>query len=43
MLEFLIYLLAFTHGSSKQRVEWFMKGYNSGDITQGNTFDQLLK
>ena len=34
---------AFTHGSSKQRVEWFMKGYNSGDITQGNTFDQLLK
>lgn len=34
---------AFTHGSSKQRVEWFMKGYNSGDITQGNTFNQLLK
>ena len=34
---------AFTHGSSKQRVEWFMKGYNSGDIKQGNTFDQLLR
>lgn len=34
---------AFTHGSSKQRVEWFMKGYNSGDIRQGNTFDQLLR
>ena len=33
---------AFTHGSSKQRVEWFMKGYNSGDIRQGNTFNQLL-
>ena len=34
---------AFTHGSSRQRVEWFMKGYNSGDIKQGNTFDQLLR
>ena len=34
---------AFTHGSSKQRMEWFRKGYESGDIRQGNTFDQLLK
>lgn len=34
---------AFTHGSSQQRVEWFMKGYNTGDIRQGNTFDQLLR
>ena len=34
---------AFTHGSSQQRVEWFMKGYNSDDIRQGNTFDQLLR
>lgn len=33
----------FTHGSSKQRVEWFMKGYNTGDIRQGNTFDALLR
>lgn len=33
---------AFTHGSSKQRVEWFMKGYNTGDIKQGNTFETLL-
>ncbi len=34
---------AFTHGSSRQRVEWFTKGYETGDIRQGNTFDQLLK
>ncbi len=30
---------SFTHGTSAQRKEWFMKGYNTGDITQGNTFD----
>ena len=34
---------SFTHGTSAQRKEWFMKGYNTGDIRQGNTFDQLLK
>jgi predicted metalloprotease len=34
---------AFTHGSSQQRVEWFTKGYDTGDIRQGNTFEQLLK
>lgn len=33
----------FTHGSSAQRKEWFLKGYNTGDIRQGNTFDQLLR
>ena len=32
----------FTHGSSKQRIEWFLKGYETGDIKQGNTFDALL-
>lgn len=34
---------SFTHGSSAQREEWFMKGYNTGDIRQGDTFDALLK
>ncbi len=33
---------SFTHGSSEQREEWFMKGYNSGDIRQGDTFNALL-
>ncbi|WP_294229598.1 neutral zinc metallopeptidase [uncultured Chryseobacterium sp.] len=34
---------SFTHGSSAQRKEWFMKGYETGDIRQGDTFNQLLK
>ena len=34
---------AFTHGSSAQRKEWFLKGYNTGDIRQGDTFNALLK
>lgn len=29
---------AFTHGTSEQRKRWFTKGYNSGDIKQGDTF-----
>ena len=29
---------AFTHGSSKQRVAWFRRGFESGDIRQCNTF-----
>ncbi|MGA9213394.1 KPN_02809 family neutral zinc metallopeptidase [Kaistella sp.] len=33
----------FTHGSSEQRKEWFMKGYDTGDIRQGDTFNALLK
>ena len=33
---------SFTHGTSKQRKEWFMKGYNSGDISQGDTFKELM-
>lgn len=33
----------FTHGSSAQRKEWFIKGYNTGDIRQGDTFNALLR
>ena len=29
---------AFTHGTSAQRVYWFKKGYETGDINQGDTF-----
>jgi predicted metalloprotease len=29
----------FTHGTSQQRVEWFMKGLETGDPAQGNTFE----
>lgn len=29
---------SFTHGSSEQRVRWFMKGWRSGDLNQGDTF-----
>ena len=32
----------FTHGTSKQRMYWFKKGYNSGDLKQGDTFSALL-
>lgn len=32
---------SFKHGTSAQRKAWFMKGYNSGDINQGNTFAGL--
>ena len=29
---------SFTHGSSQQRIEWFAKGFKSGDMRQCNTF-----
>ncbi len=29
---------SFTHGTSAQRVEWFRRGFETGDIRQGNTF-----
>jgi predicted metalloprotease len=30
---------AFTHGTSAQRVYWFKKGYETGDLSQGDTFN----
>ena len=30
---------SFTHGSSQQRLRWFKKGYDTGDIRQGDTFN----
>ncbi|RYY70250.1 MAG: metalloprotease [Chitinophagaceae bacterium] len=30
---------AFTHGTSAQRVAWFKKGFETGDLSQGNTFN----
>lgn len=32
---------AFTHGTSAQRMKWFKKGYDTGDVNQGNTFAGL--
>ena len=32
---------SFTHGSSAQRMYWFKKGYDTGDIKQGDTFAKL--
>lgn len=32
----------FTHGTSKQRMDWFMRGFKTGDIKQGDTFSELL-
>jgi len=29
---------SFTHGTSEQRAYWFKKGFDTGDISQGNTF-----
>lgn len=31
---------SFTHGSSQQRMDWFQRGFNSGDMRQCNTFAQ---
>jgi predicted metalloprotease len=29
---------SFTHGTSQQRVRWFRKGFETGDLNQGDTF-----
>jgi predicted metalloprotease len=30
---------SFTHGSSAQRMRWFKKGFETGDLSQGDTFN----
>ena len=32
---------AFTHGTSAQRMYWFKKGFDTGDMNQGDTFKEL--
>lgn len=32
---------AFTHGTSEQRMEWFMRGFKAQSLNEGNTFQQL--
>jgi hypothetical protein len=29
---------SFTHGTGEQRVRWFKKGFDTGDMSQGDTF-----
>ena len=32
---------SFTHGTSEQRMYWFNKGFTTGDIKQGDTFQEI--
>ena len=32
---------SFTHGTSEQRKYWFMKGYKTGNMQQGDTFSEI--
>jgi predicted metalloprotease len=32
---------SFTHGSAQQRVYWFKRGFETGDINQGDTFGEI--
>ncbi len=34
---------SFTHGTSEQRIYWFKKGFQTGDIEQGDTFSALFE
>jgi hypothetical protein len=33
---------SFTHGTSEQRIYWFKKGFQSGKLSDGDTFSALL-
>ncbi len=33
---------SFTHGTSEQRMYWFNKGFKTGDLKQGDTFDEMF-
>jgi len=33
---------SFTHGTSEQRIRWFKKGFETGDIRQGDTFNARI-
>jgi len=33
---------AFTHGTSAQRMRWFKKGFDTGDVKQGDTFNAAV-
>lgn len=33
---------SFTHGTSAQRIKWFKRGYQTGDINKGNTFEEVV-
>ncbi|QHL86030.1 flagellar biosynthesis protein FlgM [Nibribacter ruber] len=33
---------SFTHGTSAQRVRWFKKGFETGDVAQGDTFNAAV-
>ena len=33
---------SFTHGTSQQRMYWFKKGFDSGDMNQGDTFNAAM-
>jgi predicted metalloprotease len=36
-----VVLDSFTHGNSEQRMYWFNRGFKSGDINRGITFNEM--